>query len=416
MKRHHHLLGPSQLGTERHLVSLHYGSRRTDALRSEKAYLQASLHADELPGMLVMHHLIALLDRAEAAGRMRGEVVLVPVANPIGLSQQLLHGGIGRFEAESGENFNRGYPDFLTGITPDIETQLDGDAANNRDAIRAALRVHVDAIEPATELASLKKTLSSLACDADVVLDLHCDHDALLHVYCEEPYWPQCQPLAQLLGVETVLLARNSGGASFDEAMGGVWWQLDEYLRAERSAKRGPESIQGAIQGAIQSAIQSGIRSVTANVSPSTPPIPLACLAVTVELRGQMDVSHELALRDAQALFAFLVHRGIVASDARDPPSLPALRCEPTSLAASEDLIAPHAGVIAFVKALGDRIEPGDVVAEVIDPLAGVVTPIRSRYAGTLYARALRRYASPGMTVARVAGKTPFRSGNLLSP
>ena len=163
MKRHHHLLGPSQLGTERHLVSLHYGSRRADATRGEKAYLQASLHADELPGMLVMHHLIALLDRAEAAGRMRGEVVLVPVANPIGLSQQLLHGGIGRFEAGSGENFNRGYPDFLAGITPDIETQLDHVAANNRDAvvevIRAALRVHVDAIEPATELASLKKML-----------------------------------------------------------------------------------------------------------------------------------------------------------------------------------------------------------------------------------------------------------------
>ncbi len=404
MKRHHHLLGPSQLGTERHLVSLHYGPRRTAATRSEKAYLQASLHADELPGMLVMHHLIALLEAAEAAGRMRGEVVLVPVANPIGLSQQLLHGGIGRFEAGSGENFNRGYPDFLEGITPDIETQLDHVEANNRDAvvdvIRAALRVHVDAIEPATELASLKKTLSSLACDADVVLDLHCDHDALLHVYCEEPYWPQCEPLAQLLGVETVLLAKNSGGASFDEAMGGVWWQLDDYLRAERSAKRGANSIRSAIPSAATSA----------------PAIPLACLAVTVELRGQMDVSHELAVRDAQALFDFLVHRGIVASDAKQPPSLPALRCEPTPLAASEDLIAPHAGVIAFVKALGDRIEAGDVVAEVIDPLAGVVTPIRARYAGTLYTRALRRYASPGMTVARVAGKTPFRSGNLMSP
>ena len=404
MKRHHHRLGPSQLGTERHLVSLHYGTRRRDATRSEKAYLQASLHADELPGMLVMHHLIALLDRAEAAGRMRGEVVLVPVANPIGLSQQLLHGGIGRFEAGSGENFNRGYPDFLAGITPDIETQLDHVEADNRDAvvdvIRAALRVHVDAIEPATELASMKKTLSSLACDADVVLDLHCDHDALLHVYCEEPYWPQCEPLAQLLGVETVLLAKNSGGASFDEAMGGVWWQLAEYLRAERSAKPGSESIRGALRGA----------------SASARAIPLACLAVTVELRGQMDVSHELALRDAQALFAFLVHRGIVAADARHPPSLPALRCEPTPLAASEDLIAPHSGVVAFVKALGDRIEAGDVVAEVIDPLAGVVTPIRASYAGTLYARALRRYASPGMTVARVAGKTPFRSGNLLSP
>ena len=391
MKRHHHLLGPSQLGTERHLVSLHYGPPGA----GEKAYLQASLHADELPGMLVMHHLIALLDDAEAAGRLCGEVVLVPIANPIGLSQQLLHGGIGRFEAESGENFNRGYPDFLAAITPDIATQLDDDASNNRDAVRAALRVHVDAIDPATELASLRKTLSSLACDADVVLDLHCDHDALLHLYCEEPYWPQCEPLARLLGAETVLLAKNSGGASFDEAMGGVWWQLDEYLRAERSAKRRPHW-----------------------------PIPLACLAVTVELRGQMDVSHELASRDAQALLDFLVYRGIVRGDVggnvtpgwERSTALPALRGGATPLAASEDLIAPHAGVIAFLKVLGDHIDANDVVAEVIDPLSGLVTPVRARYPGKLYARALRRYASPGMAIAKVAGKTPFRSGNLLSP
>ena len=381
MKRHDHLLGPSQLGTERRLTSLHYGTPGA----GEKAYLQASLHADELPGMLVMHHLIALLDRAGAAGRLRGEVVLVPVANPIGLSQQLLHGGgIGRFEAGSGENFNRGYPEFLAAITPDIEARLGNDASNNRDTIRTALRAHVDAIEPATELASLRKTLSSLACDADVVLDLHCDHEALLHLYCEEPYWPQCEPLARLIGAETVLLAKNSGGASFDEAMGGVWWQLDEALNGDRSRKRGP--------------------------------IPLACLAVTVELRGQMDVSHELASRDARALFDFLVHRGIVALDAEGAPSLPALRCEPTPLAASEDLVAPHAGVIAFVKAIGDHIEAGSIVAEIVDPLAGLATPIRARYAGTLYGRALRRYASPGMTIARVAGKTPFRTGNLLSP
>lgn len=393
MKRHHHRLGPSQLGTERQLVSLHYGT----AGAGEKAYLQASLHADELPGMLVMHHLMALLDEAEAGGRLTGEVVLVPVANPIGLSQQLLHGGIGRFDAESGENFNRGYPDFLAALTPGIATQLDDHEANNRDAIRAALRVHVDAIDPATELASLKKTLSSLACDADVVLDLHCDHEALLHLYCEEPYWPQCEPLARLLGAETVLLAKNSGGASFDEAIGGVWWQLDEYLGANRSA-----------------------------YPRSRPPIPLACLAVTVELRGQIDVGHELAARDAQALFDFLVHRGIVGGDIRanvrgdvtpgSSKALPALRCEATPLAASEVLAAPHAGVIAFVKALGDSLGAGDIVAEVIDPLSGMVTPVRARYPGKLYARALRRYASPGMAVAKVAGKTPFRSGKLLGP
>ena len=377
MKRITHPIGPSQLGTERTITSVHYGMPGA----GEKAYLQASLHADEVPGMLVMHHLIKSLDAAEAAGRIRGEIVLVPVANPIGLAQRFFLGGIGRFDAASGENFNRGYPDFLAALVPGIAGRLGPDEACNRAAIREALRAHVASLPAPTELASLRNTLSSLACDADVVLDLHCDHEAVLHLYCEEPYWSQCEPLARLMGARTVLLAKDSGGASFDESIGGVWWQLDEYLRREHPTV--------------------------------TRPIPLACLSVTVELRGQSDVGHALASADARALVDFLVHRGIV-----DGPSLalPALACAPTPLAGSEDLVAPHAGVIAFVREVGDRIESGDHVADIVDPLSGLVTPLHATHAGVLYARYNRRYATPGVAIAKVAGATSFRSGNLLSP
>ena len=80
-------------------------------------YVQASLHAEELPGMLAAFHLRALLDQAEAAGRLRGEVVLVPVANPIGLAQRIDHKPMGRFELDSSENFNRHYPDLARPCT-----------------------------------------------------------------------------------------------------------------------------------------------------------------------------------------------------------------------------------------------------------------------------------------------------------
>ncbi len=381
MNRSTHLLGPTQIGTTRSVTSLHYGKPGSGG----KAYLQASLHADELPGMLVMHHLIALLDAAEAAGRLRGEIVLVPVANPIGLAQGLLHGRIGRFEAASGENFNRGYPDYLAALTPAVEARLGADGAANRTTIRAAMRAHLDAVEPTTELACLRKTLSSLALDADVVMDLHCDLEAVLHLYCEAPYWPQGEALARLLGSECTLLAKNSGGASFDEHLSGVWWQLDERLERERGAAR--------------------------------PVIPLACLAVTVELRGQLDIDHGLAARDARALFDFLVHRGLIArADDVGPLPLPALRRDPTPLAASEDLRAPHAGVIVYLKHPGDEVAAGESVAEIVDPLAGLATPVCARYGGRLYARALKRYASPGDSIAHVAGTVAFRTGNLLSP
>ena len=69
-------------GTQRHLTVRRYGEPGA----RPKAYLQASIHADELPAMLVAHHLSRLLDEAAADGRISGEIVLVPVANPIGIT------------------------------------------------------------------------------------------------------------------------------------------------------------------------------------------------------------------------------------------------------------------------------------------------------------------------------------------
>ena len=88
--REHRLLSPS-LGTQTRIEkpALRYAGQR------RKVHLQASLHADELPGMLVLHHLRPLLADAEAAGRIKGEIVLVPLANLIGLAQTLLHDQMG---------------------------------------------------------------------------------------------------------------------------------------------------------------------------------------------------------------------------------------------------------------------------------------------------------------------------------
>ena len=77
-----------------------------------KAYLQAGLHADELPGMLVLRVLAGLLEREEVSG----EVVMVPVANPIGLAQQVQGYLRGRYEANSAGNFNRGYADLAESV------------------------------------------------------------------------------------------------------------------------------------------------------------------------------------------------------------------------------------------------------------------------------------------------------------
>ena len=102
----HPLISPT-LGTERHLTSFHYGPAG-----GQKIYIQSSLHADELPGMLVAWELRKRLDALEAAGRLRGEIVVVPVPNPIGLNQRLLGQLIGRFETGTAANFNRNFHDL----------------------------------------------------------------------------------------------------------------------------------------------------------------------------------------------------------------------------------------------------------------------------------------------------------------
>ena len=50
------------------------------------ALAQAALHADEIPGLLVLHHLQRLLDQASVAGAIDGEVVIVPLANHAGVA------------------------------------------------------------------------------------------------------------------------------------------------------------------------------------------------------------------------------------------------------------------------------------------------------------------------------------------
>src|SRR3546814_3259824 len=69
-------------GTSRELVVHRFGQ----AGARTKVYLQAALHADETPGLLVLHHLYGVLEEAERRGSVAGEVVLVPYANPIGLA------------------------------------------------------------------------------------------------------------------------------------------------------------------------------------------------------------------------------------------------------------------------------------------------------------------------------------------
>ena len=343
-----------------------------------KVYIQASLHAEELPGMLTAYHLRPLLEAADAQAQIHGEVVLVPMANPVGAAQRLQHKPMGRFEFNTGENFNRHYPDFFARISAEVLPTLGQDASVNVTLVRQAMRRYLEQWQTDTELASLRRQLLLLSYDADYVLDLHCDCEAVLHFYCEESCWPQLAPLAHYLQSRAILLAKNSGSSPFDESLSGVWWRLAEALAA----------------------------------SGSTAPLPQACLSTTIELRGEAQVEHSLAAQDAQAIANYLRHIDVL----HDAPAAapPSALCDATPLAGSETLYAPVPGLVVFVAEPGQHLRVGDLVAEVIDPVAHTARRVCAGVDGLLYARIRDRYVTTGCELAKIAGAVAFRSGELL--
>jgi len=369
----HPLLSPS-LGSHKTLTSLHFGLLGSGL----KIYIQASLHAEELPGMLVAHHLRSALQAAEAKGLLHGEVVLVPVANPMGLAQRLDHKPMGRFEFDTSENFNRHYPDLASAVATSVLPTLTDEPMTNVHQVRHAIGDYLKHWVPATELQSLRKTLLTLSHDADYVLDLHCDCEGVLHFYTEEPCWPQMSELAHYLGSQAILLARNSGNRPFDECLSSAWWQLGEKIAA----------------------------------SGQSHPLPQGCCSTTIELRGELDVTHALAEQDAQAIIHWLQSMGVWACD--EVVDVPEPLCEATPLAGSETLRAHTPGVVVFAAEPGQRLAKGDLVAEVIDPIDGHIERVAAGVDGLFYARIRDRYITAGGEIGKIAGSEAFRTGELL--
>jgi len=325
-------------------------------------YIQASLHADEIPGILVNHHLLKMLDIASKAGWITQRVHIVPYANPIGLYQTVLNYKLGRFNLATGTNFNRSFADVTdTVLAKGLVARLKaGESAEveafNTKVIRSALAEEYAALMNKADVSSeahFKLQLLSRASQADVVLDLHCDCNANLHLYTHTDLWPQMKDLSCELQANPTMLAIVSGGVCFEEACSNPFY----VIRKRATGKR----------------------------------VAMACEAATVELRGEGDVSDEFAMKDARAIFRFLQRRGYINSTGADGSSadiaaaeamvrerdllpsadaaaapLPPLLKEATDLSCTDLIAAEAAGVIAWKAKRGDWVTKGQLLAEIV--------------------------------------------------
>ncbi len=347
---------------------------------AKKVYLQAALHADEQPGILILHHLLQLLRDADAAGELDAQFVLFPMVNPLGMGDIEFGQHQGRYNRSSGVNHNRCWPSLYDATGSKLTEQLGGDAEGNILLIRNALREWAAALPQVTAFEQWQQCLVSEACDADYVFDLHCDDDSLVHIFSVPQQAENMQQLANWTGAAATMLAEDSGGGSFDEAWPAVW------LR-----------IAGECPGK---------------------PVPLPVVSCTLEYRGQHDTFDNLNRQDAINLFGYFQEQGLIRGESRGQKgAMPA----PTDLRATEYLRAPHAGLLAYRVELGERVEKGDCIADLIhlDGEGAFIarTPILAGTSGQVLSRKVTKYVWANANVSKIVGSDILESrrGNLLS-
>lgn len=355
------------IGTESTVTAFVYGNPHA----TRKIYIQASLHANELPGALAAWQLCQQLQTLEAQNALHAQIVVVPLCNPIGLRQNVLYDHKGRFDLATGQNFNRlqnlqFYKRTVAYLHKHSAQKLGQDAAHNTQIIRAAMHAVLAEYTPSTSVQALHKVLLGLAYDADVVLDLHCDRHAVMHMYTLPQLWKSLKPLACWLRSECQLISESSNAQSFDEVLSTPWLQLQaEFPQAN---------------------------------------IALACTSATIELRGRGDLSHQYAQHDADAIVQYLNHLGDVQLPAEHIQPMPSLIRQPHPLSGLIYIPASITGIVVYHVQAGDWVQAGDALADIIDPITQQFETVNSPIDGVVFATNNQHFVHPENNLLSLSG------------
>jgi predicted deacylase len=300
-------------------------------------YIQAALHAHELPGVVALDRLIPLLEKANRERRLASDVTLVPHANPIGLSQALVGETLGRFDFNSRLNFNRSFPSG----PPE---SLVGRAADDQ----------------------LKALLVSLAVQAEIVLDLHCDDEGPIYLYVAERQLEEGRRLAQAISADFILYTPDDDAVVLPEEVASRW----------KSQNR-PNDRR---------------------------------FAATLEYRGMIDVTHEMADRDAAGLYRYLVAVGAV-RDTLSPS--PAIKPIVGHINDAELIPTPVPGAVLYDVEVGDQVVSGQRLAAILPHPGADPHEVCAPYDGIAMTRRNFRFVRRGdhvIKVLRLPGRHPERN------
>lgn len=303
-----------------------------------KVHIQANVHGAELQGNAVIFALMQLLEETP----IKGQITLIPHANPLGENYKLGEYTYGRFDPVTGDNWNRAYWQSTCSSKKErkeacqVDLQSFAEQHRNLDnpalvscfkqALAAAIQAKREEVaqKGTTHARSLCLQLQALAVDADMVLDLHTASNATRYLYTPA----YAVESALHMDMPHHLIIHQDFDGAMDEASFCPWW---------------------------------GLQTALSSLGRKDWLIPFE--AFTLELGSQENINLETAKTDAAGLFRYLCHKGVLCGDPGPLRHRSVARCQ---LADYLTVFAPHSGLMEFQAQPGQPLRKGDTIGTIL--------------------------------------------------
>ncbi|KGJ91276.1 succinylglutamate desuccinylase/aspartoacylase family protein [Colwellia psychrerythraea] len=302
---------------------------KTEHSSGPNVYIQANMHGAEVQGNAVIFQLLELLQHCD----LKGDITLVPYANPVACNHKNGEYTLGRFDPITGVNWNRMYHFDQSVIEPFAQQYLDASEDEIKNKFQEFL---VTAIEKKLEHNTWGITtgqriayqLQRLAHQADIVLDLHTGPISSKHLYCPE----YVKESAKYFDIEHTIFIGNDFDGAMDEATFCPWWSLQQAYQA-----LGRNFIMG--QGAFKRE------------------------SFTVELGSQEQIDLDVAKQDALGILSYLQYQGVISNKKYQPQKMTRYACY---LKDYKALYSPMGGMVDYLAEFGKPLAAGEPLARIL--------------------------------------------------
>ncbi|MBF0299826.1 MAG: succinylglutamate desuccinylase/aspartoacylase family protein [Oligoflexia bacterium] len=322
-------------------------------------YIQSSMHGSELQGNAVIYELISMLFNCNKSFlpllKCPLKFTLVPLANPLALNQKIHGHTIGRFNVQSGENYNRTYVN-TENLILDIDLNLffqdnyndnyndnhnhhknwDEIKSNYKKLLKQKLIENRDTLVNSRGISyqqRLNIELQILASSADIVLDLHTAAQGMRYIFA--PLY--CYQNAFHFNFPLTIVIPNKFAGAMDEASFTPWYHLKKFFQEK-------------------------------NVE-----IPLEFESYTLELGNEESIDFKAAKIDAQNILHYLAFKKIFDHQEFNHNDINNNNNNKCSYQAHSELknyltyYSPHSGLVEFIKKPGEIIKKGETVAKILN-------------------------------------------------